>query len=188
MAYSNDRGRTWTKYAGNPVLPAITHHNRDPKVIWHDPTKTWVMVITLSCQEHWLRGNDGDYRFAFFSSPDLKHWQEMSRFDMPRGLDCCDLFELPVDGKADNRRWVLWAGDGTHAIGTFDGRVLFRRTASACHCSPGRRTAPMAMPRRPSAKSPRRTDAASKSPGCVPWNTAAIPACLSISKPSSPSS
>ena len=56
MAYSNDRGRTWTKYAGNPVLPAITHYNRDPKVLWHEPTGKWVMVITLSCADHWLRG------------------------------------------------------------------------------------------------------------------------------------
>ena len=121
MAYSNDRGRTWTKHAGNPVLPAITHYNRDPKVFWHEPTSKWVMVITLSCADNWLLGREGDYRFGFFSSPDLKQWKEMSRFDMPRGLDCPDMFELPVDGKADNRRWVLWAGDGTHAIGAFDG-------------------------------------------------------------------
>ena len=121
MAYSNDRGRTWTKYTGNPVLPAITHYNRDPKVFWHEPTGKWVMVISLSCADNWLVGRDGDYRFAFFSSPDLKHWREMSRFDLPRGVDCPDLFELPVDGKAGNRRWVFWAGDTTHAIGTFDG-------------------------------------------------------------------
>ena len=121
MAYSNDRGRTWTKYAGNPVLPAITHYNRDPKVFWHEPTGKWVMVITLSCADNWLLGRDGDYRFAIFSSSDLKQWKEMSRFDMPRGLDCPDMFELPVDSKAGNRRWVFSAGDGTHAIGTFDG-------------------------------------------------------------------
>ena len=58
------------------------------------------MAISLSCADDWLLGRDGDYRFAFFSSPDLKQWKEMSRFDMPRGLDCPDMFELPVDGKA----------------------------------------------------------------------------------------
>lgn len=121
LAYSNDRGRTWTKYEQNPVVEAITHYNRDPKVFWHAPTKRWIMVITLSCADDWLRGKDGDYRFAFFSSPDLKQWQETSRFDMPRGLDCPDMFELPVDGDPNNTRWVFWAGDGTHAIGSFDG-------------------------------------------------------------------
>jgi fructan beta-fructosidase len=121
IAFSNDRGRTWTKYAGNPVLPPVTHYNRDPKVFRHEPTGKWIMVITLSCADHWLRGEDGDYRFAFYASTDLKRWTELSRFDMPRGLDCPDMFELPVDGESENTRWVFWAGDGTHAIGTFDG-------------------------------------------------------------------
>jgi hypothetical protein len=31
LAYSNDRGRTWTKYAGNPVQERIRRANRDPK-------------------------------------------------------------------------------------------------------------------------------------------------------------
>ena len=117
MAYSNDRGRTWTKYSGNPIIEDITHYNRDPKVFRHKPTKKWIMAITLSCT-NWL---DGDYRFAFFSSQDLKQWDEISRFEMPKGIDCPDMFELPVDGDPENTRWVFWAGDGTHAIGTFDG-------------------------------------------------------------------
>jgi fructan beta-fructosidase len=122
MAYSNDRGRTWTKYAGNPVVNAITHYNRDPKVFWHEPTRRWIMVITLSCT-NWL---DGDHRFALFSSPDLKTWKELSRFEMPRGIDCPDMFELPVDGDPKNTRWVVWAGDGTYMIGTFNGQTVQR--------------------------------------------------------------
>ena len=39
IAYSNDRGRSWTKYEGNPVIEHIVASNRDPKVIWHEPTK-----------------------------------------------------------------------------------------------------------------------------------------------------
>ena len=36
IAYSNDKGRTWTKYAGNPVIPNSDSIKdfRDPKVIW----------------------------------------------------------------------------------------------------------------------------------------------------------
>ncbi|MGD8357813.1 MAG: glycoside hydrolase family 32 protein, partial [Lysobacterales bacterium] len=38
IAYSNDRGRTWTKYKGNPVLPNENKQKdfRDPKVFWHE--------------------------------------------------------------------------------------------------------------------------------------------------------
>lgn len=122
LAYSNDRGRTWTKHANNPVLPSITHLNRDPKVFWHEPKQRWIMVITLSCGG-WL---DGDYRFALFSSRDLKAWTELSRFEMPRGIDCPDMFELPVDGNKNNKRWVFQSGDGTYMIGTFDGKTFSR--------------------------------------------------------------
>ena len=38
LAYSNDRGRTWTKYAGNPVIDLGLADFRDPKVFWHAPT------------------------------------------------------------------------------------------------------------------------------------------------------
>src|SRR5690349_18205013 len=44
LAYSLDDGKTWTKYAGNPVLknPGIEDF-RDPKVMWHEATKKWIM-------------------------------------------------------------------------------------------------------------------------------------------------
>jgi len=44
IASSTD-GRNFTKYPGNPVLQQITGGNRDPKVMWHEPTQKWVMVL-----------------------------------------------------------------------------------------------------------------------------------------------
>ena len=48
IAFSNDSGRSWTKYAGNPVLenPGIRDF-RDPKVIWHEPSEKWIMTCLL---------------------------------------------------------------------------------------------------------------------------------------------
>lgn len=48
MAYSVD-GRTFTKYSNNPVIKEVTGGNRDPKVIWHEPSQRWVMVLYAEC-------------------------------------------------------------------------------------------------------------------------------------------
>ena len=48
LAYSNDRGRTFTAYAGNPV---VEHKGRDPKILWHEPTGRWVMVVYDETEE-----------------------------------------------------------------------------------------------------------------------------------------
>src|SRR5208283_261170 len=66
IAYSNDRGRTWTKYAGNPVLKHIIGGNRDPKVLWHAPSKQWILAL-------YLDGNT----YALFASRDLKQWSKL---------------------------------------------------------------------------------------------------------------
>jgi len=50
IAWSNDRGRTWTKYAGNPVLPntQTLQDFRDPKVFWYEPGRKWVLILNLN--------------------------------------------------------------------------------------------------------------------------------------------
>ncbi len=98
IAYSNDEGRSWTKFAGNPVLknPGIKDF-RDPKVMWHQETGRWIMTLaTLD-------------RVTFYSSPDLKAWTKESEFGKDAGAhggvwECPDLFPLAVDG---GQVWVL---------------------------------------------------------------------------------
>jgi sucrose-6-phosphate hydrolase SacC (GH32 family) len=110
LAYSNDRGRTWTKYDGNPVLNHIVGGNRDPKVIWHAPTQRWIMAL-------YLDGNE----FGLFSSPDLKHWEPIQTLALPDCSECPDFFPLPVDGDKNHIKWVFTAANGHYLIGSFDG-------------------------------------------------------------------
>ncbi|MHB0859178.1 MAG: glycoside hydrolase family 32 protein [Anaerolineae bacterium] len=125
LAYSNDRGKSWLKFAGNPVLAHVAGSNRDPKVIWHPPANRWVMVLYLDHSE-----------FGFFASEDLRNWQLLSKIDLPGMHEVPDLFELPVDGDAQHRKWVLLGGNetfvtsqndqqcfenGKYLVGEFDG-------------------------------------------------------------------
>ena len=120
IAYSLDRGRSWTKYGGNPVISIDARDFRDPKVFWYEPTKRWIMVSALSDQ----------YKVRFDSSPDLKHWTHLSDFGPAGAVDgmweCPDLFPLPVENNPEKIKWVLKvdALKGTGAqyfIGEFDG-------------------------------------------------------------------
>jgi sucrose-6-phosphate hydrolase SacC (GH32 family) len=118
IASSTD-GRSFTKYSGNPVLEQITGGNRDPKVMWHEPTKRWVMVLYVEkpVRQHTIH---------LFTSPDLREWTQASitegdRAGKPFLFECPDLFELPVDGDAAKKKWVLTAANSEYAIGTFDG-------------------------------------------------------------------
>ncbi|MFN8654376.1 MAG: glycoside hydrolase family 32 protein [Gemmatimonadales bacterium] len=125
LAYSNDRGRTWTRYRGNPVIDLGLENFRDPKVIWHEPTRRWVMVTVLADQ----------HKVRLFGSRDLTHWETLSDFGPAAATggvwECPDLFELPVEGEPGKTRWVLdvdinpggYAGGsgGQYFVGDFDG-------------------------------------------------------------------
>lgn len=126
LAYSNDRGRTWTKYEGNPVIDLNEADFRDPKVFWHEPTSKWVMVVSMATAKY----------VQFYGSKDLKTWEHLSNFG-PAGVrdkpnwECPDLFELPIEGEPGKTRWVLevdmgngsiaGGSGGEYFVGTFDG-------------------------------------------------------------------
>ena len=110
IAYSNDRGRTWTKYEGNPVLGHISGGCRDPKVIWWEETNEWVITIFLTKS-----------RMAFFRSKDLKRWNLQSILPSASLNECPEIFPLAVDGDEDNEKWIFYGGSGAYFVGDFDG-------------------------------------------------------------------
>ena len=115
IVYSNDRGRTWTEYEGNPV---VKHAGRDPRLFWHEPTRRWVMALY---DEH-----DNKKWIAFHTSPDLQKWKFASRIE--GFYECPDLFQLPVDGDASKMKWVLTAASSEYMVGSFDGKAFTPET------------------------------------------------------------
>jgi fructan beta-fructosidase len=125
IAYSTDNGTTWTKYHNNPVLknPGIADF-RDPKVFWHEESKSWIMILAV---QHHVR---------FYRSPNLMDWEYASSFGENAGAhggvwECPDLFELKVENEEKSSSWVLLlsinpggpnGGSATqYFIGDFDG-------------------------------------------------------------------
>lgn len=125
IAYSNDRGRTWETYAGNPIISNITPGNRDPLVQWHEPTQRWVMTLFVGQPESWLR--EGNQVAAqILTSVDLKQWRYESTVD--GFFDCPVLLSLPLDGDESDLRWVMYCADMKYKVGRFDGRVFTPET------------------------------------------------------------
>ena len=110
LASSTD-GRTFTKFSGNPVIKEISGGNRDPKVIWHEPSRQWVLTLYVEANKA--------HTIHFFTSPNLKDWTLSSKIE---GLfECPDFFPLRVDGEAAKTKWVLTAASSEYFAGGFDG-------------------------------------------------------------------
>jgi len=113
IAYSNDKGRTWTDYKNNPVIgdrfkELGTDNARDPKVFWHKSTGKWIMVVYERIGH------------SIFTSDDLKEWKYQSHIQT--FWECPELFELPVDGNSQNTKWVMYGVSGDYLIGDFNGK------------------------------------------------------------------
>lgn len=135
IAYSNDRGITWTKYTGNPVLDIKSPEFRDPKVSWYEPQQKWVMVVS----------KPDEHETWFYESKNLKNWSFLSKWgktgDTARVWECPDLIELNVEGTSQ-KKWVLISSAGhpnlssvgmQYFIGDFDGKKF---TAAENYLSP----------------------------------------------------
>ena len=128
LAYSSDRGRSWQRFSGNPVIPNDGRKDfRDPKVFWHEDSKAWVMIVSA-----------GDH-VSLLRSTDLKAWTHASDFGQGIGShaavwECPDLFPL-TDSSDGRTRWVMTLSVGANEetagstaqyfIGDFDGSVFF---------------------------------------------------------------
>lgn len=126
MAYSLDNGKTFVKYAGNPIITSLEKDFRDPKVFWYAPGKHWVMILAVG--QH----------MELYSSVNLKDWKKESEFGKMQGAhggvwECPDLIELPVEGFRE-RKWVLicninpggpFGGSAAqYFVGSFDGKTF----------------------------------------------------------------
>ena len=127
IAYSNDNGRTFTKYEGNPVLTPFDGLKdfRDPKVFWYEKGKCWYMIVSA------------DKETRFYKSKNLKKWSYVSAFgkglgQQPCQYECPDFFQLPVNGDKKKMKWVMtmninpgcWFGGSAteYFVGDFDGK------------------------------------------------------------------
>jgi sucrose-6-phosphate hydrolase SacC (GH32 family) len=126
LAYSNDEGLTWTKYAQNPVLNINLKDFRDPNIIYHAPSKQFVMTVA----KPW------EYTVQFYGSTDLIHWKLLSEFGKQGDVDmiweCPSLLELPVQHTKESK-WVLaLSSQGPYKkavgmqyfVGNFDGKTF----------------------------------------------------------------
>ncbi len=117
LAYSNDHGRTWKQYAGNPVLDVGKKDFRDPKVFRYG--NRWIMAVVLPTE----------HKVSFYESANLLQWVHLSDFG-PEGKtdeiwECPDLYELPVSNKSGLKKWVLQLSTQhsmQYFVGSFDGK------------------------------------------------------------------
>ena len=127
IAYSTDKGRTWKKYAKNPVIPNTGDKDfRDPKLQWHAHSGYWIVTLAV--------GN----KVQFYRSRNLKDWSLSGTFGLDEGnhggvWECPDLFEIKATAEHP-AKWILLVSVGTGApnggsgtqyfMGQFDGQTF----------------------------------------------------------------
>ncbi|OYP63077.1 2,6-beta-D-fructofuranosidase [Prevotella sp. P3-122] len=123
LAYSTDGGKTFTKYADNPIITSNVPDFRDPHVFWNAEAGFWNMILAAGQQ------------MSIYSSKDLKEWKHESDFGAEYGnhvgvWECPDLMKMNVKG-TNKDKWTLicninpggpFGGSATqYFIGQFDG-------------------------------------------------------------------
>lgn len=118
IAYSTDGGFTFNYYDQNPIIKHIHAANRDPKVVWDEDSKKWIMSLYM----------DKEYDFGLFSSSNLIDWEYLSTISLEGVAECPGFEPLPVDGDLSNKKWLLFGANGNYMIGSFDGTNFISET------------------------------------------------------------
>lgn len=123
LAYSIDGGDTWLKHASNPTIDWYEANNRDPKVIWHEPSHQWIMALYLA-----------EDRYCLLKSSDAKNWSRFQDLTLSGDSECPDFF--PLQDSAGVERWVFWGASGLYTVGSFDGES-YRAETEVLTCERG---------------------------------------------------
>lgn len=126
LAFSNDKGRSWNSFAGNPVLDLNKRDFRDPNVFWYEQTKQWVMMVSMPIEK----------MISIYTSPNLKQWTFQSNFgpigDTSGVWECPDLFQVPIAGEPNKKKWVLLISQNSsmqYYVGEFDGKKFYNENS-----------------------------------------------------------
>ena len=109
LYYSTDGGETLVR-DDRFLMEQIAPLNRDPRVFYHEESNGYIMLLYL---------DKSDY--VIFRSKDLLTWRETQRLSFPGMWECPELFELPVEGNENEKKWIFWSVEGYYVVGTFDG-------------------------------------------------------------------
>jgi sucrose-6-phosphate hydrolase SacC (GH32 family) len=115
LAVSLDGGKEFTKFENNPIVDWLEADNRDPKVVWHEASRRWIMALYLA-----------DDRYSLLSSPDAKVWTRIQDIAFEGERECPDFF--PLTDEAGQERWIFTAAKGLYRIGSFDGETFTAET------------------------------------------------------------
>lgn len=126
VAYSEDKGRTFKIYEGNPVLDIGLPDFRDPSVMWDPQNKVWIMTVAVPLE----------YKVQFYWSKNLKEWELKGEFggkgDITKIWECPSLTQVPVEDSSE-KKWVLIISSGhkyegyvgmQYFVGEFDGKTF----------------------------------------------------------------
>jgi len=109
LSISNDRGRTWEHYEGNPVIdppaggPKQLDNYRDPNVLYHE--KEWILSATNNVLDD----------IMFYKSKDMKNWERVGTFghgppahgSRDGGWECPSLNPIVVENSEGETKWLL---------------------------------------------------------------------------------
>lgn len=112
LAVSNDGGKTLKKYEGNPVIPYISKENRDPRPVYDEERKRYLMALYME-----------ESAYALFESQNLLKWEMLQSFELPEDNECPDLY--PLQAKDGNVYWIFSGAHDRYEVGIFNEEGLY---------------------------------------------------------------